>query len=69
MYLTDFLTIASVADNGGGTFQPDNAHATISIPPKMFTANHPIETDSIKIMALPSPDGAKTFVKAISRET
>jgi hypothetical protein len=61
-------TVSRVAENGWGTFQPDNAHATISIPPKMVTDNHLKENDSIKIMAEPSPDGAKTFIKAISKE-
>ncbi|MCO6461111.1 MAG: hypothetical protein J5I59_06885 [Saprospiraceae bacterium] len=60
-------TVSRVAENGWGTFQPDNAHATISIPPKMVSDNHLNENDSIKIMAEPSPDGTKTFIKAISR--
>jgi hypothetical protein len=61
-------TVTRIADNGWGTFQPDKAHATISIPPKMVTDNHLNETDSIKIIAEPSPDRTKTFIKAISRE-
>jgi len=61
-------TVTRIADNGWGTFQPDNAHATVSIPPKMVTDNRLNETDSIKIIAEPSPDGTKTFIRAISRE-
>jgi hypothetical protein len=61
-------TVSRIADNGWGTFQPDNAHATVSIPPKMVTDYRLNETDSIKIIAEPSPDGTKTFIKAISRE-
>lgn len=61
-------TVTRIADNGWGTFQPDNAHATVSIPPKMVTDNQLNETDSIKIIAEPSPDGTKNFIKAISRE-
>lgn len=61
-------TVTRIADNGWGTFQPDNAHATVSIPPKMVTDNRLNETDSIKIIAMSSPDGTKTFIKAISRE-
>jgi hypothetical protein len=61
-------TVTRIADNGWGTFQPDNAHTTVSIPPKMVTDNQLNETDSIKIIAEPSPDGTKNFIKAISRE-
>jgi len=61
-------TVTRIAENGWGTFQPDNAHATISIPPKMVSDNGLHETDSIKVIAEPSPDGTKTFIKAISRE-
>ena len=61
-------TVTRIAENGWGTFQPDNAHATISIPPKMVIHNGLHETDSIKVIAEPSPDGTKTFIKDISRE-
>jgi hypothetical protein len=60
-------TVIRVAENGWGTFQPDNAHGTISIPPKMVSDNQLNETDSIKIIHEPSPDGTKTYIKAISR--
>jgi hypothetical protein len=61
-------TVTRIADNGWGTFQPENAHNTVSIPPKMVADNQLKEADSIKIIAEPSPDGTKTFIKAISRE-
>lgn len=60
-------TVTRIAENGWGTFQPSNALATISIPPKMVSDNGLNETDSIKVIAEPSPDGTKTFIKAISR--
>jgi hypothetical protein len=34
----------------------------------MVTNNRLNETDSIKIIAEPSPEGTKTYIKAISRE-
>jgi hypothetical protein len=46
----------------------ENAHNTVGIPPKMVADNQLKEADSIKIIAEPSPDGTKTFTKAISRE-
>jgi hypothetical protein len=61
-------TVTRIADNGWGTFQPANAHTTISITPKMVTDNQLNEKDIIKIIAEPSPDGNKTFIKAINRE-
>jgi len=66
----DWITgkVTRIAENGWGTFLPENGIATVSIPPKMVTDNHLNETDSIKIIAEPSPDGTKTFIKAISRE-
>ncbi len=60
--------VTRIAENGWGTFQPDNAHATISIPPKMVSDTGLNEDEAIKVIAEPSPDGTKTFIKAISRE-
>jgi hypothetical protein len=60
-------TISRIADNGWGTFQPDNAYAIVGIPPKMVKNNNLKENDSIKIIAEPSPDGSKTFIKTISK--
>jgi hypothetical protein len=60
-------TVTRIAYNGWGTFQPDNARATISIPPKMVTEHSLNETDSIKIIAEPSPDNTKPHIKAITR--
>jgi hypothetical protein len=60
-------TITRIANNGWGTFQPENANATIGIPPKMITEHHLNETDSIKIIAETSSDGTKIHIKAISK--
>lgn len=60
-------TVTRIAENGWGTFQPVNASSTISIPPKMVKDNSLNETDSIKAITEPSPDGTKTFIKAISK--
>jgi hypothetical protein len=61
-------TVTRIADNGWGTFQPENDYATISIPPTMVSDYQLNENDSIKMITEPSPDGRRTFVKAISRE-
>ncbi len=58
-------TITRIADNGWGTFQPENEHTTISIPPKMVIDNGLREADTVKIIAVPSPDGAKRYIKEI----
>lgn len=59
--------VTRIAENGWGTFQAENSHITVSIPPPMVTKNNLSETDLIKIIAEPSPDGKKTFIKSISR--
>jgi hypothetical protein len=63
----DWITgkVTRIAENGWGTFQPDNAHVTVSIPPQMVIDKRLNETDSIKIIAEPSPDGKKTFIKQL----
>lgn len=66
----DWITgkVIRIAENGWGTFQPENDHAPVSIPPKMVSDNQLNETELIKIIAEPSPDGNKFHIKAISRE-
>ncbi len=63
----DWITgkVTRIAENGWGTFQPDNGHVTVSIPPQMVIDKRLNETDSIKIIAEPSPDGKKTFIKQL----
>jgi len=58
-------TVNRIAENGYGTFQPENELTTISILPKMVSDNQLNENDSIKIIAEQSPDGKKTHIKAI----
>jgi hypothetical protein len=61
-------SVTRIAENGWGTFQPDNNSVKISIPPKMVCDNGLSENDHIKVTTEPSPDGTKTFIKAITRE-
>ena len=61
-------SVTRIAENGWGTFKPDDSHAAISIIPKMVSENGLNENDQIKVITQPSPDGSKTFIKAISRE-
>ncbi len=60
--------VTRIAENGWGTFQSENDHPTISIPPKMVSDNQLNETELIKIIAEPSPESNKFHIKAISRE-
>jgi hypothetical protein len=62
-------TVTRIADNGWGTFQPENSDNTISIPPKMVTDYRLNENDSIKVLTRPSSDGTKTYILAISKES
>lgn len=61
-------SIIRIADNGWGTFQPDNSSITISVPPKMVQEHNLSENDLIKIITEPSDDKTRTHVKAISKE-
>jgi hypothetical protein len=61
-------TVTRIAENSWGTFQPENNSTTIGIPPKIVQDHSLIENEKIKVTTKPSPDGAKTFIKAISRE-
>lgn len=60
-------TVIRIADNGWGTFQPESAQSTISILPKLVSDNQLKEGDTIKVISEPSPDGSKTYIKAIQR--
>lgn len=59
--------VLRIAENGWGTFKPDDSYDTISIPPKMVIENHLEETELIEVITEPSPDGSKTFIKTIKR--
>lgn len=61
-------TVTRIADNGYGTFKPDNSHTTISILPQMVRDNRLNEDLAIKVITEPSSDGTKTYIKEISKE-
>lgn len=61
-------TVIQIAENGWGTFLPDNDINTISIPPDMVKFNEIIKEQKITITTKPSPCGTKTYIKEISRE-
>jgi len=58
-------TVIKIAENGWGTFLPDNSRATISIHPNEVEKQNLDEGDIIKVITKPSPDGTKTFIKEI----
>lgn len=60
-----FGTIIRIADNGWGTFQPENDQATISIPPHMVIDYSLKEADTIKVITVLSSDGTKRHIKEI----
>lgn len=61
-------TVIQIAENGWGTFLPDNDINTISIPPDMVKFNEIIKEQKITITTKPSPCGTKTYIKEISKE-
>ena len=60
--------VTRIADNGWGTFQPNDAHATISIPPKLVNDNRLTVSEKVRVIAEPSPNRSKTFIIAIRKE-
>jgi hypothetical protein len=60
-------SIIRIAENGWGTFKPENQNTTLSIPPKMVSDNALIENAIIAVRTEPSPDGTKTFIKEIRK--
>lgn len=58
-------TVIKIAENGWGTFLPDNSRITISIHPIEVEKQGLVEGDIIKVTTKPSPDGTKTFIKEI----
>ena len=57
--------VIKIAENGWGTFLPDNSTRTISIHPIEVEKQDLNEGDVIKVITKPSPDGTKTFIKEI----
>lgn len=60
-------SVSRIAQNGWGTFQPDNQNITLSIPPKMVSEYALSENANIAVRTEPSPDGTKTFIKEIRK--
>jgi hypothetical protein len=58
-------SVFKIAENGWGTFLPDNSTRTISIHPIEVEKQGLNEGDVIKVITKPSPDGTKTFIKEI----
>ena len=54
-----------IAENGYGTFQPDNSNEVITILPKMISRYQLKEGDNISVTTKPSQDGTKTFINEI----
>lgn len=61
-------SVIRIAENGWGTFQTKNATTTVSIPPNLINENKLSINDHVKVITEPSPDGQKTYIKAISKE-
>jgi hypothetical protein len=61
-------TITKVAENGYGTFQPENGSKTLSIKPIMIANYNLKESDIVEVLTGPSPDGTKTFINEIKKK-
>ncbi|MFN9111889.1 MAG: hypothetical protein ACK5XN_17635 [Bacteroidota bacterium] len=62
-------TVSRIANDGWGTFQPENSNFPLSILPKMVIEHTLNANDSIKVLTEPSPDGTKTFIVSIRKES
>jgi hypothetical protein len=58
-------SIIKIADNGWGTFLPNNSTRTIGIHPNEVSKLDLNEGDIIKVLTKPSPDQTKTYIKEI----
>ena len=58
-------TVTRIAENGWGTFKPENDYETISIIPKMVSDFKLRVGDQIEVISKPSPDGKKTHITEI----
>lgn len=57
--------VKRVAENGFGTFLPDNSNEEITIHWKMVSSHELKDGDNILVTTEPSPDGKKTHIKEI----
>lgn len=64
---TDWLEglVTRIAENGYGTFQPNDGASTLSIHPIAVTNNKICSGDKLNVRIEPSPDGTKKFIKEI----
>lgn len=58
-------TVTKIAENGWGTFQPNDGGKTISIPPSMVMGNQLKELDIIEIKTKLNSTGTKTHIDSI----
>jgi len=61
--------VSRIAENGFGTFQPDNHSKSLSIMPYSITLNNLNENDKIEITTKPDPTGTKTHIDQIRKIT
>jgi len=64
-YITGKIT--RVADNGYGTFQPNNGDSTLSILPKKIEEYSLVKGNTLEITTKPSACGTKTFIDEIKK--
>jgi translation initiation factor IF-1 len=62
-------TVERIAENGWGTFKPEEGYDKISIIPQKVNEFKLCEGDQIKIKTQPSPDGKKTYITDIKTTT
>jgi hypothetical protein len=59
--------VKEIKVNGWGVFQPNSTSNTIDIPDYMIKEHKLNQDDSMKVIPKQSPDGKRTFIKAISK--
>ena len=57
--------VIKIAENGYGTFQPDNGNQVITITPTMVLRYQLKDGDNISVTTKPSPDGTKIHIDEI----
>jgi hypothetical protein len=58
-------TVTRIAENGWGTFAPDESTETIGIPPSMVRDNSIEEYQKIEVITKPNSDGTKQHIESI----
>jgi hypothetical protein len=62
-------TIVKIADNGYGTFKPNDSWKTLSIPPNKIKEYHLSENENIELTTISDSTGTKTYTDKIKRIT